>query len=538
MYGLRNPVVKDSPCVHSGYLDRDLNVSALDGGYMAKLKRVVGVGVALLLLFVPFNWRVRADVPALGIDGTHFTVDSTQKFLVFVSYFDAVDAGMKVDRDFSQLKALGVDGVRIFPNWWTKSSINGNVDSHAGDTIIDSDGNIRETPWGLLVEIIEEAAEHGLLVDLTFTADTVGNEDPSCEGAELGYNDYKSALEEITDRLSGANYEHVLFDLQNESNITGPLCGSLSNAQALDLVSAVHGVDSSRIVTVSVQSDINSNGSAAPAGTRAAYSGQDVVAYHEDRGNGSDNWYDAYDDIVDDIHSEASIPVYLQEPAKMYSTSHDADDFLAAVGAAYSAGAAAWTFHSNAGSFMNDPGNDYLDNLMDEERKFLSLFRAGGVSGLGEVDDLYVSLETIYEYFFGYSGSQAVATAESPGSVETFVIHNHSHGGAALFDGDQISFLLYNGYHYQAEDGGNDDGKTLLADSSNEYAWETFTIHSVSRCSYPTLCYKAILNGDQIALETSEGRFVSAQGGGNDVIDADRTAIGDWEKFWLRLFNQ
>jgi hypothetical protein len=55
----------------------------------------------------------------LGIDEEMFTVNGTPQFLVFVSYFDAMDvSATNLHSDFAYLRSKGVDGVRIFPNWW------------------------------------------------------------------------------------------------------------------------------------------------------------------------------------------------------------------------------------------------------------------------------------------------------------------------------------------------------------------------------------------------------------------------------------
>jgi hypothetical protein len=498
-----------------------------------KLKVSVATVFAIALMLVPFDWVVRANEPALTIDGTHFKVNGSQKFLVFVSYQDAIDAGANTDRDFKQLKALGVDGVRIWPNWFTKATFHDLPTTYAGDTVIDSDGGIREGPWEALVDIIDKAGQYGLLVDLTFSGDTVGEGnavgDGHCDNLQLSLEDDRDAIAEVAYRLSGSGYEHVLFDLQNESNIRGPLCNPLDDSDVAALVTAVKNVDSSRLVTASVDFNINESNSAAPAGARADSSGQDMVAYHEERtGSG---WYDAYDDIVYQIHSEANIPVYLQEPAK-HEGGLLAQDFRDALSAAVSAGAAAWTFHSDAGSCMNGWSEcvGLLENLDDVERDFLVTFRAG------DVDNLLVRITTVSDYFFGYNGSQGVATATGAGSLQTFVLINHDHSGGALFDGDHVSFHLDSGDYYQAEDGGGDDGKTLLANSSNPYSWETFVIHNLTRChknggNIPNNCGEAIMSGDEIALETDGGRYVTAINGGNDNLDADRTQVQSWETF-------
>src|SRR5438132_1128764 len=60
-----------------------------------------------------------ATAPVLGIAGPAFTLDGRPRFLLLVSYFDALRASdAALEADFAFLRRSGVDGVRIFPNWW------------------------------------------------------------------------------------------------------------------------------------------------------------------------------------------------------------------------------------------------------------------------------------------------------------------------------------------------------------------------------------------------------------------------------------
>ena len=73
------------------------------------LRWAAAVLFAGTLVFVPAKGRVHAAGPTLSTSGTHFTIDGGQKFLLLVSYFDALDVPQsRLVQDFSQFRAWGV----------------------------------------------------------------------------------------------------------------------------------------------------------------------------------------------------------------------------------------------------------------------------------------------------------------------------------------------------------------------------------------------------------------------------------------------
>ena len=66
------------------------------------------------------------------------------------------------------------------------------------------------------------------------------------------------------------------------------------------------------------------------------------------------------------------------------------------------------------------------------------------------------------------------------------------------------------------------------ATSQSLGAWETFTIEKPGG--------GAISNNDQVHLRTWNGvNFVVAEGGGGEIVRANRTAAYAWETFTLRI---
>ena len=80
--------------------------------------------IGLIFLFVciaaftPENRLNARTGLELALVENMFSVNEETKFLVFVSYFDAMHVSSgNLHSDFAYLKGKGVDGVRIFPNW-------------------------------------------------------------------------------------------------------------------------------------------------------------------------------------------------------------------------------------------------------------------------------------------------------------------------------------------------------------------------------------------------------------------------------------
>ena len=89
----------------------------------AKLKGVLAGLFALAILAWTFSSAAGQTTATLSIQGDHFALNGQAKFLVLAGYFDGLDAG-NVGADLDYLKSKGIDGVRVFPNWWDYS--NGN----------------------------------------------------------------------------------------------------------------------------------------------------------------------------------------------------------------------------------------------------------------------------------------------------------------------------------------------------------------------------------------------------------------------------
>jgi hypothetical protein len=322
-----------------------------------------------------------AGAPILSVQGDHFEVDGAARFLFLVSFFDGVrearlaPARLESDLDYIQT-AIKADGIRVFPNWWRYSAdgdLNPTLLGPGDDTLFDPsspDAPLRPATLAALKRLIAAAGERGLVVDVTFTRETLPA--PGMTVAQ-----YQAAL--VASAAALRDCRNVLFDIQNEFN--ADVTHRLTAAQVQTAIAAVTAPagDPRRIVTASVTAD-----SPTEAGRVAAETGQRVAAYHDPRDR--DRWYRAstLTEIVTGMRAgmgDRRVPIYLQEPTGYGSRGDDdttAAHFRDAAVAAKAAGAAAWTFHQRVGfnlqsrSFASRLGDvSDLDNAMRSIRALI-----------------------------------------------------------------------------------------------------------------------------------------------------------------------
>lgn len=312
-----------------------------------------------------------AGAPSLGISGSQFTVNGVPKFLLFVSYFDAMrrsnaDGNNQgdLDTDFQYIRAKGFDGIRILPNWFHYDT-----GQPANDDALFTDSDvIRDEKWPVFLRVLERASAHGLLVDVTFTRETVSS---------LTVSEYSTQIRKATEMLRNT-CPNVLIDIQNEFPINNRL--TIPEAQAV-ISNYVRPADPQRIVMAST--DAGSTPNFVTAGQIVAQVGMDVAAYHDPRDPNS--WFtDAgVNDVVSGLKSgmgASQRPVYLQEPMPVATLCppacaniYDPTLFHArsAASAAKRFGAAAWTFHTRSSFHLSSTTfKAVLDSNSDQKTEF------------------------------------------------------------------------------------------------------------------------------------------------------------------------
>lgn len=118
-------------------------------------------------------------------------------------------------------------------------------------------------------------------------------------------------------------------------------------------------------------------------------------------------------------------------------------------------------------------------------------------------------------------GSYVDATSTNVGAYQQFGMLDIN--GGTLNDGDTVWMQVENGNWVTAVNGGG-PGSALNANSGDPLAPETFVVQKLNGTG-------AIVNGDSIALRSSNGYYVVAEGGGGSVVNCDRTSPGPWETF-------
>lgn len=343
----------------------------------------------------PFESKVAAQAvsPILGISGTHFTVTTggvtTAKFLVFISYFGALIPNNGEENYYNTIqtyfqfaKDKGFDGVRIFPNWSSSNFCGGAYPVMTATGINLAQGQ-------RLVNVLDIARQIGLLVDLSWHMESVPG---------LSKTTYKNNLQWIAGQLTGPAYRHVYFDLENEHNHyavdPGNGCGKpgwivdpnpIYGPSMQDLVNAVYAGDPNRIVTGSFTPGRTLDPSLPPPPCEqnppndppdryvealcdayhypAATPRYHFLAYHNLRE------YDGSNHTLQPTRTATQVtalknyittyvlpqyrtPIHFQEPDKWKATGPQSNttgpDFVEMARGAKSAGAAAWTFHTEA----------------------------------------------------------------------------------------------------------------------------------------------------------------------------------------------
>lgn len=344
---------------------------------------------ALLALVCSLSTSAFAQQLRVGTQGSKLTVDGVPRFLVFISYFGALrPTGLRADLSnldalwpghkaalaghFAALKSRGVDGIRVFPNWWWSLGNGCGATVADRNAVIRSDGAVNGAAGLRLLEVIDLARQHGLVVDVTWTIEGVAN----VNNAALSKPAYGNALAAITQYMKGS-YPNVLFDLENEYN-NGPYCPGwattkplFTGAEMAQLAAHLRGIDPTRVITASPTVFVGAPCGLSQPNTAQQYwqylgdahaAGFNVFAPHDQRcySGTVPLWSRDTQALVQALRTATSLPIYLQEPERYTPGSPVvANDFMVAVQGAVNGGAAAWTFHTE-GTFKLDAREVFL----------------------------------------------------------------------------------------------------------------------------------------------------------------------------------
>ncbi|MBI2674403.1 MAG: hypothetical protein HYX22_01560 [Candidatus Yanofskybacteria bacterium] len=287
----------------------------------------------------------------LGISGDTFTIGGVSKFLVLASYFDALDAS-NLGGDLDYLKSKGIDGIRIFPNWWDFDPDSQTF--NPGNTLMDVNGNISSSRMSDLLSVLSAAKSRNMIVDVTFARETVPG---PCDGDRIPnvmcMSEFMEGTESAVRQINSAGYGNVFFDIQNEFEQF-----NFSNSDLIAIKNRIKSVNSNFIVSASEVG----GGSGIAVST-----GMDIVNTHEPR----DNWPSSVSSVVSSATSTRK-PIYLGESARVGDGADSTQEFITAVSDTKRAGGAAWTFHSRAN--FNLDNSSLQNNYNQIEKDFLDQF--------------------------------------------------------------------------------------------------------------------------------------------------------------------
>lgn len=140
----------------------------------------------------------------LGIDGERFTLDGQPAFLLGISYYGGLGAGIETLRkDLDALKSHGFNWIRLWATW-----------SYAGHDVsaVDVQGRPREPYMSRLKTLVVECDRRGMVVDVTLSRGraAIGGGIPDMQA-------HRGAVQSIIAALSGrANW---YLDLANERDV-------------------------------------------------------------------------------------------------------------------------------------------------------------------------------------------------------------------------------------------------------------------------------------------------------------------------------
>jgi hypothetical protein len=348
-------------------------------GWVRRLTVLAGALTILVGAVPPTASRAAApEAPVLGIEGPAFTIDGRARFLVLASYFDALRAtDATLDADFAFLRRHGLDGVRIFPNWWRCAAERQCGGHPGGDTLFEPPtGRVRPDRLARLRDVLAVAGRHGLVVDLSFARETVRD---GAGGAALPPAAYAEGLAAAVAAL-GAGYPHVMVDLQNEIDQNRVFAPGAA-ADARQVAHLARRLASPRRIVFASSSEGEIELTAycgTPGRCPADARPLDVLAVHDAR---TTDWHDRTPGVVRTLRALAARrgekPIYLQEPQPWQDVraADRLERFLDAAARARRAGAAAWTFHTRSAFILRD-GRTLVAQLDGDQRAFLERVRA------------------------------------------------------------------------------------------------------------------------------------------------------------------
>lgn len=333
-----------------------------------KLHALIVGAAALLACAVPTLPAADAHATAgstLGISGDRFTLGGQPRFLLGVSYFDAV--GWQAS-DLDAFQARRFNLIRIFLDWSIIDFKIQRLTPVAPRGYVNPDGSLTNT--ASLLNLVRACAARGIVVDVTILNALYNAARPLSKTLDMSSRE--RAVRNAVRLLK--NEPNVLFDVCNEHDVAwGGKTTTLTHDDLAVLIRAALAERPAAIVTVS-------------SGERHLLNEQNlreelaagvmVVTPHFLR---SPDWSELTGERVRAVRAAIraagkGLPIYLQEEQRRGWNANNptAAQMLHAAREAVAAGAAGWVFHTYAGFDLRS--KSFLENLDPVENEvFASL---------------------------------------------------------------------------------------------------------------------------------------------------------------------
>lgn len=293
--------------------------------------------------------------PALGIEGTQFTLDGKPALLLGVSYYGAlaIEDESVLESDLSAMGACGFNWVRVWASW---SAFDNNV------AAVNRDGSPHGPYLERLIRLCDRAGRHGMAVDVTLHR----GKDP---GVPRTLEEHAAVAEALARALKP--YRNVYFDVGNERNVGDARFVPMAEVGAL--IARIKAIDPERLCTASDGGDIGD-------GEAVAYLTEgrvDFLAPHRGRFAGTTAETPGRTKALLDVAGGVrTVPVHYQEPFRRgYADwQPSAADFQADLEQARASGAAGWCFHNGGTRTAEDERPRRSFDLRPQEPRLFDQF--------------------------------------------------------------------------------------------------------------------------------------------------------------------
>jgi len=182
----------------------------------------------------------RTTKTELGVRKTNFTVNGESVFLLGISFYGALgEPECFVTEDLDDMKRYGFNWFRVWATW---AAFENDV------SCVDGQGNPREPYLGKLKQLVKEANDRGLIVDVTISRWNGAAGSPRLKSIEALSRAASTILEALK------TYRNWYLDTANEHNITDHRYVSFKELK--EIRELVKGLDPRRLVTSSHAGDV------------------------------------------------------------------------------------------------------------------------------------------------------------------------------------------------------------------------------------------------------------------------------------------